>query len=126
MHIEYITALSINHINNITTIMHKETTTHDIRGSPPAWGCVHQLFFSLLSCVNHLHAQSHKVLLRIGEQICVHLTRSSFPELGYNTNPLHNLLQSLALSLANLTQYAQSMYKYHFLLAHWPSLALST
>jgi hypothetical protein len=48
----------------------------------------------------------------------MHLARSSFLELGYNTNPLHNLLQSLALSLASFTQYAQSMYNYHLHLAH--------
>jgi hypothetical protein len=73
---------------------------------------------SLLSYVNHLHAQSHKVLLRIGQEICAHLARSSFPELGYITKPLHNLLQSLALSLASLTQYAQRIYNYHLHLAH--------
>jgi hypothetical protein len=71
----------------------------------------------LLSSVNLLHAQSHKILLRIGQEICTHLARSSFPELGYNTKPLLNLLQSLALSLASLTQHAQSMYNYHLHLA---------
>jgi hypothetical protein len=105
-------------MNHKTTIMHKETTTQDIRGSPPAWGYIHQLFFSLLSYVNHIHAQSHKVLLHIGQEICVHSTRSSLLELGYNTNPLHCLLQSLALSPASLTQYAQSIYNYHLHLAH--------
>jgi hypothetical protein len=87
--------------------MHKETITQDIRGSPLAWATSTNSSSSLLSFVNHLHAQSHKVLLHIGQEICAHLTRSSFPELGYSTNPLHNLLQSLALSLASLTQYAQ-------------------
>jgi hypothetical protein len=106
-------------MNHKTTIMHKATITQDIRGSPPAWGYVHQLFIFFIIFVNHLHAQSHKVLLHIGQEICAHLARSSFPELGYNTKPLHNLLQSLALSLASLTQYAQSMYNYHLHLAHW-------
>jgi hypothetical protein len=71
----------------------------------------------LLSSVNILHAQSHKILLHIGQEICVHLARSSFPELGYSTKLLLNLLQSLALSLASLTQHAQSMYNYHLHLA---------
>jgi hypothetical protein len=31
--------------------MHKETITQDIRGSPPAWGYVHQLFvFFIIFC----------------------------------------------------------------------------
>ena len=72
----------------------------------------------LLSYVNLLYAQSHKILLRIGNEICAHFTRSPFPELGYNTNPLHSLLQSLALSLASLTQHAKSMYNYHLHLAY--------
>jgi regulator of sigma D len=54
---------------------------------------------SLLSYVSHLHAQIYKVLLHIGHEIYMHLARSSFPELGYNTKTLHNLLQSLALML---------------------------
>jgi hypothetical protein len=73
---------------------------------------------SLLYYVNHIHALSHKVLLCIGQEICEHLTGSSFLELGYSTKPLHNFLQSLALSLASFTQYAQSMYNYHLHLAH--------
>jgi hypothetical protein len=48
----------------------------------------------------------------------MHLSRSSFPELVYNTKPLHNLLRSLALSLASFTQYEKSMYNYHLHLAH--------
>jgi len=79
----------------------KETITQDIRGSPPTWGYVHQLFFSLLSFVNHLHAQSHKILLRIGQEIYAHFARSSFPKLGYSTKSSYNLdtsfLQPLAL-----------------------------
>jgi hypothetical protein len=71
----------------------------------------------LLSSVNLLYAQSHKILLCIGHEICAHFARSPFPELGYNTNPLHSLLQSLALSLASLTQHAQSMYNYYLHLA---------
>jgi hypothetical protein len=72
----------------------------------------------LLSFVNLLHAQSHKILLRIGQEICTHSTRSSFPELDHSTKPLHSLLQSLALSLASFSQYAQSMYNYHLHLAY--------
>jgi hypothetical protein len=105
-------------MNDKTITMHKATITQDICDSPPAWGYVHQLFFSLLSFVNHLHAQSHKILLHIGQKICVHLARSSFLELGYSTKPLHNFLQSLALSFASFTQYAQIMYNYHLHLAH--------
>ena len=48
----------------------------------------------------------------------MHLARSSFPELGYNTKLLLNLLQSLALSLASLTLHAHSIYNYHLHLAH--------
>ena len=56
----------------------------------------------------------------------MHLAKSSFPELGYSTNPLHILLQSLALSLASLTQYAQSIYNYHLAQHHTdPTLELS-
>jgi hypothetical protein len=47
----------------------------------------------------------------------VHLTISSFPELGYNTKILLNLLQSLALSLASLKQHARSIYNSNFHLA---------
>jgi hypothetical protein len=85
-----------------TTITHKETTTQDIRGSPPAWGYVHQIFLSLLSSINFQHEQRHKVLICIGQEIYAHFARSSFLELGYSTKHLHNLLQSLALSLASL------------------------
>jgi hypothetical protein len=47
MHLTYIniTTLIIDHINNISTTSHKATTTQDIRGSPPVWGYIHQLFF---------------------------------------------------------------------------------
>jgi hypothetical protein len=123
-----ITTLSINHIKGTKQIikMHKATITQDIRGSPPAWGYVHQLFSSLLSSCQasyrHIASKSYSA----EDRRSAHLARSSFPELGYNTKPLHSLLQLLALSLASLTQYAQSNYNYHLHLAHWPSLALST
>jgi hypothetical protein len=97
--------------------MHKETTTQDIHGSPPPWGYIHQLFFFLLSSVNHLHALRHKILLHIGQEICAHFARSSFPELGYNTKLLHSPLQLLALSSGSITQYAQSVQD-HSHLAH--------
>jgi hypothetical protein len=35
-------------MNNETTTMHKETITHDVRGSPPSHGYMHQLFFSFI------------------------------------------------------------------------------
>jgi hypothetical protein len=35
-------------MNNETTTMHKATITQDVRGSPPSWGYVHQLFFSFI------------------------------------------------------------------------------
>jgi hypothetical protein len=121
-------------MNNITTIMHKATITQDIRGSPQRGATSTNSSSSLLSSVNHLHAQSHKILLRIGQEICAHLARSSFPELGYNTKPSHSLctkhLQSLALSSASVQHtHAQSLHNYLHLahrsstdLAHWPFL----
>ena len=39
------------------------------------------------------------------------------PSLSYSINTLRSLLQSLALSLANLTQYAQSIYNHRLHLA---------
>jgi hypothetical protein len=65
-----------------------------------------------------------KTPLHIGQEIYVHLVRSSFPELGYNIKSLTQSLQPLALSLASLTQHAQSIYKYYLHLA-LSSLALS-
>jgi hypothetical protein len=47
-------------MNNITTIMHKETITQDIRGSPQRGATSTNSSSSLLSSVNHLHAQSHQ------------------------------------------------------------------
>ena len=44
-----------------------------------------------------------------------HLARSSFLELQHKS--FHSLLQSLALSSASLTRYAQSNYNYHLHLA---------
>ena len=82
--------------------MHNATTTRDIRGSPPPWDYVHQLFFSLLSYANHLHAQSHKILLRIGQDICAHSARSSFLELGHNTKTYTRSLHPLALSSTSI------------------------
>jgi hypothetical protein len=67
--------------------MHKETITQDIRGSPQcgATSTNSSLLYYLLS--SFLQAQSIKTLLRRGQEICVHLARSSFPELDHNTKP---------------------------------------
>jgi hypothetical protein len=84
MHLTYIDTLSINHI---TTIMHKATTTQDIRGSPPAWGYIHQLF-SFIIFVQCIEPQDP---LHIGKDIYAHLARSSFPKLGHNTKPSYTV-----------------------------------
>jgi hypothetical protein len=44
------------------------------------------------------------------------------PSLGYNTKPLHSLLQLLALSSASLTQYARSIYNHYLHLAQLTNL----
>jgi hypothetical protein len=66
----------------------------------------------LLSFVNILTCTEHQNQLGIRQEICVHLAKSCFPELGHNTKPLHDLLQPLALSSASLTQYAESVHNY--------------
>jgi hypothetical protein len=78
-------------MNNITTIMHKATITQDICGSPQcgATSTNSSLLYYLLSIF--LHAQSPKTPLRIGQDIYVHLARSSFPELGHNTKPYYTV-----------------------------------
>jgi hypothetical protein len=78
-------------MNNITTIMHKSTITQDIRGSPQCGATSTNSSLPLLSSVNLLQAQSQKTPLRIGQEICVHLARSSFPELGRNTKPSYTV-----------------------------------
>jgi hypothetical protein len=116
MHLTYIniTTLSIDHINNISTTSHKATTTQDIRGSPQCGATsTNSSSSSLLASSNLLTCTEPQSQLRIGQEICVHLARSSFPELGPSTKPYtvcaQSHLQSLALSSASLnTQYAQS------------------
>jgi hypothetical protein len=100
-------------MNNITTIIHKATITKDIRGSPQrgATSTNSSLLYYLLSIF--LHAQSPKTPLRIGQDICAHLARSSFPDLGHNTNPSYTVCTQasynhLHLSLQVLT-HAQSL-----------------
>jgi hypothetical protein len=88
-------------MNSKTTTMHKAAITQDIRGSPSAWGYVHQLFSYLLSFVNHIHAQSQNILLCIRQDIYRHSSISSFLELVYNTKPYTSLLHSLALALSS-------------------------
>jgi hypothetical protein len=119
MHLTYIIALSINHINNIMTIMHKETTTQDIRGSPQcgATSTNSSLLYYLMSIF--LHAQSHKNPLHIGQEICMHLARSSFPELGHNTKPYTVCAQSttgdlhLALQVSTYNMHKASYNHLH-------------
>jgi hypothetical protein len=81
------------------------------------WGYVHQLFSYLLSSFNILQAQSHKNPLHIGQEICAHLARSSFPELGLSTKPSYNLHTSFLQSAHKLlTICTQASYN-HFHLA---------
>jgi hypothetical protein len=49
--------------------MHKATITQDIRGSPPAWGYVHQLFFCfIIFCqCSYKHRASKCTLHRTGD-----------------------------------------------------------
>jgi hypothetical protein len=102
MHIIYITTLSINHSNNITTIMHKESTTQDIRGSPQCGATSTNSSYSFIVFCQSYYMHRATNPLRIGQEICIHLTRSSFPELGPSTKPSYNMhtsfLQSLSLS----------------------------
>jgi hypothetical protein len=53
-------------------------------------------FFNLLTCTKPSDQ------LRRGQDICALFTRSSFPKLGYDTNPTYSSLQPLALSLSNI------------------------
>jgi hypothetical protein len=86
---------------------------------------------SLLSSVNLLTCTEPQNQLRIGQEICVHLARSSFPELGHNTKPsytvctqasynhLHLALQVLTHSMhkassSALSHSTRSLY-YYFL-----------
>jgi hypothetical protein len=78
-------------MNNITTIMNKETITQDIRGSPQCGATSTNSSSSLLSSVNLLTCTEHQTQLCIGQEICTHLTRSSFPELDHNTNPSYTV-----------------------------------
>jgi hypothetical protein len=84
------------------------------------------LLYYLLS--SFLHAQSLKILLCKGQDICAHLTRSSFPEIGHNTNPSYNLHKILTSTCTYLckcsTQHAQSIYNYHLHLAQHHNLDL--
>jgi hypothetical protein len=62
MHLTYIIALSINHINNIITIMHKENTTQDIRGSPQCGAMSTNsslIYFLLLIFYKHRATRTH-------------------------------------------------------------------
>jgi hypothetical protein len=94
--------------------MHKATITQDIRGSPQcgATSTNSSLLYYLLS--SFLQAQSIKTLLRRGQEICAHLARSSFPELGYNTKLLTVCTQSttddlhLALQVSTYTMHKAS------------------
>jgi hypothetical protein len=91
-----------------------------VHPQPGATSTNSSLLYYLLSIF--LHAHSIKILLCIGQEICAHLARSSFPELGHNTKPSYSLhisfLQSLALSSASVQH---SMHKAFIL-----SLALSS
>jgi hypothetical protein len=95
-------------MDNITTIMHKETVTQDIHDSSQCGDTStnSSLIYYLLSIF--LYAQSPKSPLRIRQEICVHLARSSFPELGHNTKPSYPVCtqdsyNNLHLSLQVLT-----------------------
>jgi hypothetical protein len=78
---------------------------------------------SLLSSVNLLTCTEPQNPLRIGQEICAHLARSSFPELGHNTF-LQAFLQSLALSSASSQHTVCTKLQSH--IQHLASLALST
>jgi hypothetical protein len=49
--------------------MHKETITQDIRGSPPSWGYINQLFiFFIIFCQSpYMHRASKPTLHRTGD-----------------------------------------------------------
>ena len=89
MHLTYIniTSLSINHINNISATLHKETTTHDIHGSPPVWGYVHQLFvfFIIFFQSSYMHRATKPTPHRTRD-LCASY-QILLPELGHNTKP---------------------------------------
>jgi hypothetical protein len=123
MHLTYIniTTLSINHINNTNQSQHRIYVVHPQHGATST-----NSSSSLLSSFNLLTCTEPQNILHIGHEIYMHLSRSSFPELGHNTNPYSvctlRFLQSLALSSASLNiQYAQSIQKYLHL-AHCPLL----
>ena len=78
--------------------MHKATTKHDIRGSPQCGAMSTNSSSSLLSYVNLLTCTKPQNPLRIGQEICAHLAKSSFPELGLSTKPSYNHLH-LALQV---------------------------
>jgi hypothetical protein len=124
MHLTYIniTTLSINHINNISTHRTKQPQ-HRIYVVHPSVGLrPPTLLLLLLDSSNLLTCTEPQIQLHIGQEICVHLARSSFPKLGPSTKPYTFCAQkhykTLALSSASLnTQYAQSIHNY-FHLAH--------
>jgi len=80
------------HRNNVWTNKYNAQSNHNTGYTwfTPMWGYVHQLFSSLLSSFNILQAQSHKNPLCIGQKICAHLSKPSFPKLGYSTKPLYS------------------------------------
>jgi hypothetical protein len=123
MHLTYNIALIIHHINNITTIMQKATTTQDIRGSPQCGDAYTNSSLSLLSYFNLLQAQSHMNPLRIGQEIHAQLARSSFPELGLSTKPSYNILQ--AKSHKNPLRIGQEIYA-HLARSSFPKPGSST
>jgi hypothetical protein len=58
---------------------------------------------SLFLSVNIIHAQSHDILFHRGQEICVHSSRSSFPELQHKASSLvsYNHLH-LSLQVINI------------------------
>jgi hypothetical protein len=108
-------------MNNITTIMHKETKTLDIHGSHQCRATSTNSSYSLLSYVNIITCTEPQDPLHIGQEICPHLTRSSFLELDYSTklsySPYTSLLQSLALSSASSQHMACTKHSQLFALS---------
>ena len=85
-------------------IKHIETTTHDIRGSPPPWGYVHQLFFFISFYQYSTCTETWFLTPQRTEDLCTSLDP---PSLNYNTNPSTVSYNHLHLAL----QVSHSMHK---------------
>jgi hypothetical protein len=94
----------------------QRTITQDIRGSPPVWGYVHQLFvfFIIFFQYSYVHRDTTPTPHKIGYLHAPH--QILLPRAWHSTEPSYNHFR-LALQVLN-THYAQSIHN-HFHLTHW-------